>query len=158
MQTEELLDNLSVSLTGEELDIIDKLYCQAMKLEVDFFCAQPIVQPTVVPLIKEHNPEKDQLVIFSDFDLTCTVVDSSAILAEIAIVTAPKSEQDQSENQIPRLSSADLRNTWGFLSARYTEEYEQCIERIISCEKGMWSLVFLSETYVITIQFSASLT
>ncbi|XP_050381073.1 bifunctional TH2 protein, mitochondrial-like isoform X2 [Argentina anserina] len=135
-QTEDLLDKLSVSLTGEELDIIEKLYHQAMKLEIEFFSAQSLDQPTVVPLIKEHNFVKDRLMIFSDFDLTCTVVDSSAILAEIAIVTAPKSEQNQSEDQIARMSSADLRNTWGLLSKQYTEEYEQCIESIVPHERA----------------------
>lgn len=134
MQTEDLLDKLSVSLTGEELDIIEKLYHQAMKLEIEFFSAQPVVQPTVVPLTKEHNPVEDRLIIFSDFDLTCTVVDSSAILAEIAIVTAPKSDP---ENQLDRMASADLRNTWGLLSQQYTEEYEQCIESIMLPEKGL---------------------
>ncbi|KAM1052192.1 hypothetical protein FF1_033677 [Malus domestica] len=142
VQTEELLDKLSVSLTGEELDIIEKLYHQAMKLEIEFFSAQPLVQPTVVPLIKEHNPAEDRLVIFSDFDLTCTIVDSSAILAEIAIVTAPKSDQKsdqhQPENHIARMSSADLRNTWGLLSRQYTEEYEQCIESIVPTEKAVF--------------------
>lgn len=136
MQTEELLDKLSVSLTGEELDIIEKLYHQAMKLETDFFSAQPLSQPTVVPLTKEHDPAEDQLIIFSDFDLTCTVVDSSAILAEIAIVTAPKSDQNHPESQIARMSSADLRNTWGLLSSQYTEEYEQCMESIMPAEQG----------------------
>ncbi|MED6126077.1 beta ketoadipyl CoA thiolase, th2 [Stylosanthes scabra] len=34
-----------------------------------------------------------------------------------------------------RLSSSDLRNTWGFLSKQYTEEYEQCIERIMPANK-----------------------
>lgn len=135
LQTEDLLDKLSVSLTGEELDIIEKLYHQAMKLEIDFFSAQPLVQNTVVPLIKEHNPAEDHLMIFSDFDLTCTVVDSSAILAEIAIITAPKSDSSQQVNQLARMPSVDLRNTWGFLSKQYTEEYEQCIEGIMLTEK-----------------------
>lgn len=135
VQTEDLLDKLSVSLTGEELDNIEKLYHQAMKLEIEFFSAQPVVQPTVVPLTKEHNPAEDCLMIFSDFDLTCTVVDSSAILAEIAIVTAPKSDQSQSDNQLDRMSSSDLKNTWGLLSQQYTEEYEQCIESIMPPEK-----------------------
>ncbi|KAM1549725.1 hypothetical protein EV2_011003 [Malus domestica] len=138
VQIEELLDKLSVSLTGEELDIIENLYHQAMKLEIEFFSAQSLVQPTAVPLIREHNPEEDRLMIFSDFDLTCTVVDSSAILAEIAIVTAPKSDQHQPENHLARMSSADLRNTWGLLSRQYTEEYEQCIESIVPTEKAVF--------------------
>ncbi|BAT94948.1 hypothetical protein VIGAN_08160000 [Vigna angularis var. angularis] len=135
LQTEDLLDKLSVSLTGEELDVIEKLYSQAMKLEIEFFSAQPLFQPTVAPLTKEHKPVEDHLIIFSDFDLTCTVVDSSAILAEIAIVTAPKSDQNQPEDQIVRMSSSDLRNTWGFLSKQYTEEYEQCIENIMPSDR-----------------------
>ncbi|KAJ6974833.1 bifunctional TH2 protein [Populus alba x Populus x berolinensis] len=135
LQTEDLLDKLSVSLTSEELDIIEKLYHQAMKLEIDFFLAQPLAQPTVAPLTKGHNPAEDRLVIFSDFDLTCTVVDSSAILAEIAIVTAPKSDVVQSEAQIARMSSADLKNTWDLLSGQYTEEYEQCIESIMPSKR-----------------------
>ncbi|KAK6156420.1 hypothetical protein DH2020_010668 [Rehmannia glutinosa] len=131
LQTEDLLDKLSVSLTGEELDIIEKLFNQAMKLEVEFFLAQPLAQKTVVPLCKEHNPAEHCLMLFSDFDLTCTVVDSSAILAEIAIITAPKSDQVQSGNQLARMFSVDLRSTWGELSKQYTEEYEQCVESIL---------------------------
>ncbi|CAK9137718.1 unnamed protein product [Ilex paraguariensis] len=135
LQTEDLLDKLSVSLTGEELDVIEKLYQQAMKLEIGFFTAHSLVQQTVVPLAKGHNPAEHRLMIFSDFDLTCTVVDSSAILAEIAILTAPRSDQNQPETQIARMSSTDLRNTWGVLSKQYTEEYEQCVEGILLSEK-----------------------
>ncbi|XP_049391007.1 bifunctional TH2 protein, mitochondrial-like [Solanum stenotomum] len=136
LQTEDLLDKLSVTLTGEELDIIEKLYHQAMKLEIQFFLAQPLVQKAIIPLSKDHNPAEQRLTIFSDFDLTCTIVDSSAILAEIAIITAPKSDQNQPENQISRMSLADLKNAWGDLSKQYTEEYEQCIEKILLTEKA----------------------
>lgn len=132
-----MLDKISVYLTGEELDVIEKLYYQAMKLEIDFFSAQQLSQPTIVPLTKGHNPAEDHLMIFSDFDLTCTVVDSSAILAEIAIVTAPKSDQNQPEDQIVRMTSSDLRNTWSSLSKQYTEEYEQCIENIMPAKRCM---------------------
>lgn len=150
MQTEDLLDKLSVSLTGEELDVMEKLYCQAMKLEIDFFSSQPLFQPAIVPLIKGHNPANERLMIFSDFDLTCTVVDSFAILAEIAILTAPKSDQNHPEDQIIRMSSADLRNTWGYLSKQYTEEYEQCIESILPFKKCML-IFYLFFTIVFTI-------
>ncbi|KAG9135150.1 hypothetical protein Leryth_027216 [Lithospermum erythrorhizon] len=136
LQIEDLLDKLSVSLTGEELGTIEMLYHQAMKLEIEFFLAQPLAQQTVVPLSEGHNPAEDQMIIFSDFDLTCTIVDSSAVLAEIAILTAPKSDQNQPENQIARMSSADLRNTWSVLSKQYTEEYEQCTESILSTDKA----------------------
>lgn len=137
-----MLDKLSVSLTGEELAIIEKLYHQAMKLEIEFFSAQPLIQQTVLPLSKALSPAESRFVIFSDFDLTCTVVDSSAILAEIAIVTAPKSDQNQPQNQIARMPSADLRSTWGVLSRQYTEEYEQCIETILLTQKGIFDCIY----------------
>ncbi|KAF8017886.1 hypothetical protein BT93_H2945 [Corymbia citriodora subsp. variegata] len=135
LQIEDLLDKLSVSLTGEELDVIENLYHQAMKLEIEFFLAQPLAQPTVVPLIRDPSLAANRLMLFSDFDLTCTVVDSSAILAEIAIVTAPRTDTTQSESQLARMPSAELRKTWDILSRRYTEEYEQCIESIMPAEK-----------------------
>ncbi|XP_047330426.1 bifunctional TH2 protein, mitochondrial [Impatiens glandulifera] len=135
-QTEDLLDKLSVPLTGEELDVIEKLYHQAMNLEIDFFNAQPLVQPVILPLSNKHNLAENRLLIFSDFDLTCTIVDSSAILAEIAIVTAPKTDQNLQENRIVRMSSTDLRNTWKNISKQYTEEYEYCIENILLTNKA----------------------
>ncbi|KAL8166273.1 hypothetical protein V2J09_007772 [Rumex salicifolius] len=135
-QTEDLLDKLSVSLTSEELQVIEKLYLQAMRLEIEFFNAQPLDQRTVLPLCRELKSAEWRLMLFSDFDLTCTVVDSSAVLAEIGILTAPKSDQNHPENQIVRMSSADLRNTWSLLSKQYTEEYEQCIASILSIEKA----------------------
>ncbi|OVA02304.1 Thiaminase-2/PQQ biosynthesis protein C [Macleaya cordata] len=135
LQIEELLDKLSISLTGEELEVIEKLYHQAMKLEIEFFSAQPIVQQILVPLSKMIDPMEERLMLFSDFDLTCTVVDSSAILAEIAIVTAPRADLDEQGNVLARMSSVDLKNTWGSLSTQYTEEYEQCIENILPREK-----------------------
>ncbi|KAK1356250.1 bifunctional TH2 protein, mitochondrial-like [Heracleum sosnowskyi] len=54
LQTEDLLDRLSVTLTGEELNIIENLYYQAMKLEIELFSAQPLLQPTVLPLTKDQ--------------------------------------------------------------------------------------------------------
>ncbi|CAO2164815.1 unnamed protein product [Urochloa humidicola] len=134
LQIEELLDKLSVSLTGEELEIIGKLYQQAMKLEVEFFSAQLVDQPVVAPLSR-YCGEKYKLLVFSDFDLTCTVVDSSAILAEIAILSFQKSSQS-GDNTLDRTKSADLRNSWNMLSKQYMEEYEECMERLLPSEES----------------------
>ena len=130
---------MSVTLTGEELDIMQKLYHQAMKLEMDFFLAQPVDQRTVLPLSKDHNC----VTIFSDFDLTCTVVDSCTILAEIAMATSPKSGQLQPENQnqITQMPLTDLRNTWEALSKQYTKEYEHTMESILVKHKGKTSFL-----------------
>ncbi|ONK73663.1 uncharacterized protein A4U43_C04F33970 [Asparagus officinalis] len=131
VQIEELLDKLSVPLTGEELDLIEKLYHQAMKLETEFFSAQPITQQSVVPLTKLNDPI-ERLYIFSGFDLTCTIVDSSAILAEIAILTASKIDQGIAE---AKKISSDMRSSWDALSSKYTEEYEACIEGLLPKEE-----------------------
>ncbi|XWS36501.1 hypothetical protein CRYUN_Cryun20dG0090100 [Craigia yunnanensis] len=132
---EELLDMLSISLTGEELDVIEKLYHQSMRLEVDFFSSQPIIQEAVVPLSRMPDPAAGgQLAIFCDFDLTCTAFDSSAILAEIAIITMQKADPDGSETQLDQMSSADLRSTWDALSTQYTEEFVQCVKSITPTE------------------------
>ncbi|XP_060212439.1 bifunctional TH2 protein, mitochondrial-like isoform X3 [Lycium barbarum] len=135
LQNEEWLDKLSVTFTSEELDIIEKLYEKAMKLVLGFPLAQPLDQKSVIPIIsREHNPAEYRLVIFFNFDQTCTVVNSSAILAEMAIISAPKS--DENIGTVVRMLSADLRSTWGDLSKQYTEEYEQCIDTMLLTEKA----------------------
>ncbi|KAG9447726.1 hypothetical protein H6P81_013854 [Aristolochia fimbriata] len=164
LRIEDLLDKLSISLTGEELEVIERLYHLALKHEVDFFSSQPLYQRAVVPFSKVHDPASTRLMIFSDFDLTCTVIDSSAILAEIAILTASKGDQtapkgdqtapkedqtapkgdqtapkeDQNDPGIvnPRMASLELRSSWDVLSAQYTEEYEKCIEDLMPSEKA----------------------
>ncbi|KAH7691638.1 Heme oxygenase-like protein [Dioscorea alata] len=133
-QMEELLDKLSVSLTGEELEVIDKLYSHAMKLEIEVFSSQRIVQPVVVPLIRTWCI-KNQLLIFSDFDLTCTTVDSSAMLAEVAILTVPRADQSGPDDLLTRMSSLNLRNSWEDLSAKYTEEHETFMGSIRMLDK-----------------------
>ncbi|KAK1415057.1 hypothetical protein QVD17_30827 [Tagetes erecta] len=127
LQIENLLDRLSVTLTGEELDIMQKLYHQAMKLEMEFFLAQPVDQKTVVPLSKEHH----RVTIFSDFDLTCTLVDSCTVLADIAMATSPSPGQLHPESQITQMPLTKLTNTWEALVKQYAEEYEHLMETML---------------------------
>ena len=42
METEDLLDELSANMTEQELDEIENLYRQALKLQVEFFATQPV--------------------------------------------------------------------------------------------------------------------
>lgn len=121
-----MLDKLSISLTGEELDVVERLYNRAMKLELDFIWSQSVAQQTIVPFSLLHNRAEDNLVISCDFDLTCTAVDSSALLAELAIVAA--------NNLSEFASSSDMRTTWSDLYSQYVEEYQQCIESIMPNE------------------------
>jgi hypothetical protein len=148
-----LLDRLSVSLTGEELEIIGKLYQQAMKLEVEFFSAQLVDQPVVAPLSRYCDP-KYKLLIFSDFDLTCTVVDSSAILAEIAILSFQKASQSGIDNNLDRTKSGDLRNSWNMLSKQYMEEYEECMERLLSPEECMRIMASVFHLFLLVCDFA----
>lgn len=50
METEDLLDKLSANMTEQELDEIENLYHQALKLQVEFFATQSVSQQTLVPL------------------------------------------------------------------------------------------------------------
>lgn len=102
---------MCLPLTGEELEVIEKLYNQAIKLKIEFFSAQTVHQQTIIPLTRLHDPSEHRLILFSDFDLTCTVVDSSAILAEIAILSASRSSLAKSDEPQAQKSSTDLRNS-----------------------------------------------
>ncbi|KAD6120051.1 hypothetical protein R6Q59_026079 [Mikania micrantha] len=131
-QIEELLDKLTVSLTSEELQFVDTIYHKAMKLQVDFFWAQPIIQNTVVPLYQPHGNDEHNVLICSGFDMTCSAVDSGALLADVAII---KSSQTIKSNGLE--SGGDetfldnLRDIWSSLHGQYVKEYEQCIDNIM---------------------------
>lgn len=136
-QIEELLDKLTVSSTEEELEYLERLYKQAMELEIEFFYAQKIVQQSLVPLIRSHNHlEQQHIVIFSDFDLTCTVVDSCAILADFAISNAAKHDQCDLDFHFPKMSSEDLKKSWNTLSRLYIEGFKQWMQSVLVSEKG----------------------
>lgn len=134
---EDLLDKLSISLTSGELEIVEKLYFQALKLELEFISAQPIIQPSIVPVSQVQVPAKSNLKVFCDFDMTCSAFDSSALLAEMAIMTARKAYLNECETQPSQVITSDLSAAWGSLSSKYIEEYEQCIDSIIPTESGM---------------------
>jgi len=135
LQTEELLDKLAISLTGEELEVLRRLYYHALKLEIEFFSAQPFSQRTLVPMLKLGDSASRRYTIVSDFDLSCTVLDSSAVLAEIAILTTLKTEQNGAENLSDHKSSSELRKTWDALSSQYSEECEECLRKTLPPEE-----------------------
>ncbi|XP_019193976.1 PREDICTED: probable aminopyrimidine aminohydrolase, mitochondrial isoform X2 [Ipomoea nil] len=136
LQTEKVLDKLSVALSVEELGIIEGLYSQGIKHEIEFFLAQPLIQKAIVPLSGEHNLEERRLMIFSNFDLTCTCVDSASTLADLTIETAPESDQIPIENQFARMTLSDLRDNWKVIAKKYRDGYEQCIEKLLATEKA----------------------
>ena len=112
---ETFLDKLANSLTREELEVLGRLYYHALKLETEFFSAQPLYQKTLVPLLKLSNSSNHRYNIVSDFELSCTILDSSAILSEIGILITLKVEKNGAENLDDCKSSMDLRNDWDAL-------------------------------------------
>ncbi|KAI3678769.1 hypothetical protein L6452_38072 [Arctium lappa] len=135
-QIEDLLDKLTVCLTGEELQFVENIYQKAMKLQVEFFSAQPIIQNTIVPLYRAHGSDEHNIVIFSGFDMTCSAVDSGALLADIAIIKSSKAvKSNGSESLEDGASLDDPRDIWSSLHGQYVEEYEQCIDSIMLSER-----------------------
>ncbi|XP_076901897.1 bifunctional TH2 protein, mitochondrial-like [Bidens hawaiensis] len=135
-QIEELLDKLTVSLTSEELQFVETIYHKAMQLQVDFFSAQPIIQNTVVPLYQAHGNDEHNVLICSGFDMTCSAVDSGALLADVAIIKSSKTAKSsgyESGGDGPSLDN--LRDIWSGLHCQYVEEYEKCIDNIMLSEK-----------------------
>ncbi|XP_076908245.1 bifunctional TH2 protein, mitochondrial-like [Bidens hawaiensis] len=136
-QIEELLDKLTVSLTSEELQFVETIYHKAMKLQVDFFSSQPITQNTVVPLYQAHGNDEHSVLICSGFDMTCSVVDSGALLADVAIIKSSKTVNSsgyESGGDGPSLDN--LRDVWSGLHSQYVEKYEKCIDNIMLSEKA----------------------
>lgn len=138
---ENLLDQLCVALTGGELDIVQKVYRLAMKLEIQFFLSQQLNQPCIVPFSRLHDP-KNQLFLYADFNLTCTVVDSSAVLAEVSIINVPKftylggDRDDNDDSPVKTITSSEIKDSWLAISEQYVQELEQCISSLLPPEEG----------------------
>ncbi|PON66839.1 heme oxygenase [Trema orientale] len=118
---EYLLDQLSLRyLCPGELELTDGLYHRAMELQLKFFASQPICQPTVVPLARAQDLNK--VTIFSDFDMTCSVNDSVAVLGKLVVFKSAFSPYPS------YVLSGVLRN----LSNEYIKGFKDCINRIRS--------------------------
>ncbi|XP_031092311.1 bifunctional TH2 protein, mitochondrial-like [Ipomoea triloba] len=134
-QTEYLLNRLSDSFTAEELDIIETLYSQGFKHEIDFFLAQPLIQKAVVPLSGEHNLEERQLMIFSEFNFSFASVDSYVFFAEMAI--AKESDKVRKEYTYTYPYEPTLKTIcWREAHKNYINAYVKCIEDILATEKA----------------------
>ncbi|KAK8957855.1 hypothetical protein KSP39_PZI000577 [Platanthera zijinensis] len=135
VQIEDLLDKLTVLLTEEDLEVLQKVYLQAMKLAIEFLFLQPICIPSVAPLSRLHDP-KNQLFIFSDFDSTCTLLDTS--------ILAPKSAYHPvSDNHTNQMSSLEIKDPRVAISLEYTKDYEKCIETLLPSEAKTFDLEYI---------------
>ncbi len=118
-QIEQLLDKLSVTFNEEVQASLEIIYKQAMALEIEFFSAQSLSTEAVqVPYFKSASAAKERLVFVSDFDSTCTVADSSSILADLTVKIAALSNTT---------NATSLQQQWDELVKEYLEEYEEVL-------------------------------
>ena len=113
METEDVLDKLGARMTEQELDEIENLYHQALKLQVEFFATQPVSQKTLVPLSCAQELGNRKLTIFCNFDLTCSVTNSSTALADMTFS-----------------NSQPMKNTWDHLCTQHVEEVKKFLDYV----------------------------
>ncbi|KAI3879262.1 hypothetical protein MKX03_013459 [Papaver bracteatum] len=137
---EELLDKLCNSLAKEEIEVVESLYRHAMRLEMDFFYSRQSEQTLILPIYQKLDAKEERLMLFADFDFTCTSVASLEILANIEILSAQKPDQQrQGEDRDghSQIASIDLRKTWQLLSQQYTSENDNFKKEILLGEKAV---------------------
>ncbi|KAI3923659.1 hypothetical protein MKW98_011289 [Papaver atlanticum] len=139
LHAEVLLDKLCNSLAQEEIEVVERLYRHAMRLKMDFFYSRQSEQTLIIPVYTKLDP-KERLILFADFDFTCTDLGSLGVLENIAIMTAQKADQllqGQDRDKPSHITSTDLKNTWELLSQQSTFEYDNCIKKIMLGEKAL---------------------
>lgn len=112
-----------MSLTEEELVVTEKLYDQAINLQLEFFASQPISKPTVVPLSLVQDLNNSKVTIFCEFDKTCWLDDSTTLLIKLAFLKPAVS---------PQTSAIHLAELLEGLPARYEKGVSKCVENILS--------------------------
>ncbi|RZC58945.1 hypothetical protein C5167_006250 [Papaver somniferum] len=140
LHTEDVLDELCDSLTAKGVEVVERLYCQAMRYEMDFFYSRQSEQNLIIPIYTKLDPKEESLMLFADFDFTCTSVASVEILANIEILTAQKPDHQllgEDRDGHSQVTSKDLRKTWELLSQQYTSENDNFIEKIMLGEKAV---------------------
>ncbi|KAI3923663.1 hypothetical protein MKW98_011293 [Papaver atlanticum] len=157
LHAEVLLDKLCNSLAQEEIEVVERLYRRAMRLKMDFFYSQQ--SALIIPVYTKLDP-KERLMLFADFDFTCTDLGSLGILENIAIVTAQKADQllqGQDRDKPSHITSTDLKNTWELLSQQSTFEYDNCIKKIMLGEKALsFNYDVLQSLHSALVEFSSS--
>ncbi|EFJ08632.1 hypothetical protein SELMODRAFT_185239 [Selaginella moellendorffii] len=114
---EQLLDSLSEAqeTTAAEFQSMQSLYHRAIAYEVSFFDAQEVRGSNAfVPLLESVALKDRNFVLISDFDSTCTVSDSSPVLAELAMAVDP-----------------NVRRKWSSLSDEYFRDYSKLLEEVV---------------------------
>ncbi|KAI3925706.1 hypothetical protein MKX01_003265 [Papaver californicum] len=139
LHAEVLLHKLCKSLAHEEIEVVEWLYRQSMRLEMDFFYSRQSEQTLIIPIYTKLDP-REHLMLFAGFDFICTDLGSLGILENIAIMTAQKADQQlqgEDRDTPSHITSTDLKNTWELLSRRSALEYDNCIKKIMLSAKAL---------------------
>ncbi|KAI3871915.1 hypothetical protein MKX03_012948 [Papaver bracteatum] len=139
LHSEDMSDELCGYMTDKEVEAVERLYCQAMRFEMDFLNSRQSEHTLIIPIYSKLDP-KERLILFADFDFTCTDLGSLGILEYIAIMTAQKADQllqGQDRNIDSHITSTDLKNTWELLSQQATVKYDKCMKKIMLAEKAL---------------------
>ncbi|KAI3849576.1 hypothetical protein MKX03_031425 [Papaver bracteatum] len=139
LHAEGVLDKLCNSLALEEIEVVERLYRHALRLEMDFFFSRQSEQTLIIPIHTKLDPKEERLMLFVDFDFTCTSVDSLKILANIVKFAQKPDQQLQGvdRDKLPQMTSIDFRKTWELLSKQYSSENREFIKKIMRGKKAV---------------------
>ncbi|KAI3941903.1 hypothetical protein MKW98_009113 [Papaver atlanticum] len=116
LHSEDVLDELSDSLTDKEVEVIERLYCRPE-------------QTLIIPMYTKLDPKVERLIVAS-----------LEILANIEILTAQKPDQQllgEDRDRHSQITSIDSRKTWELLSQQHTLKNDNFIKQIMLGKKAV---------------------
>ncbi|KAK4797912.1 hypothetical protein SAY86_030238 [Trapa natans] len=136
---ENLLDLMHVSSSSNGIKKLESLYHLMIMRGVYFIGRQLGVRSTsVVPLVKYPSSEY-RIIFFSNFDMSCTSVDSSHELAKYAIggnsATPNKQFKVKSEGGMVEVSAGEMWTRWKKMKDEYRVDYQKHVRSILESEK-----------------------
>ncbi|XP_026381622.1 bifunctional TH2 protein, mitochondrial-like isoform X2 [Papaver somniferum] len=96
-------------------------------------------QTLIIPIHTKLDPKEERLMLFVDFDFTCTSVASLKVLANIEKFAQKPDQQLQGVDRdtLPQITSLDLRKTWELISEQYSSENREFIKKIMHGKKAV---------------------
>ncbi|KAK4782231.1 hypothetical protein SAY86_016333 [Trapa natans] len=148
-KTEDSLDRLPAeSMTNDQIHIMEYQYCIRIWQPVYFLTQNfdNLHESSAAPLIRSPS-EEFRIIFFSNFDMSCTSVDSSHVLVESAI---EKSAGQQCNN----VSAAKLRERWKKIKEEYRIGYQKHVRNIQESQKVKgFNYRYVEETIQVLSEF-----
>ncbi|KAJ7560348.1 hypothetical protein O6H91_04G125600 [Diphasiastrum complanatum] len=130
LRIEELLNQLAMELKEEDHATMERLFHQAMILEVAFFNAQLSNGACSVPLLKDGSGMSIPFVFMSDFDSTCTISDSCPVLGSLSMTSITSAEKGAAAESLVEAVS-DLNVRWATLTTDYIRGYTGLFNQVL---------------------------